>query len=153
MEAKDLTTLPIPEVIDNRFLESLVGYHARRASMRLVSVFAKAVDGFDLKVVEFSTLSLIKANPGITSSHICQSLRLLPPNVVTLVNKLIRLGYITKKQHVHDRRAAGLYMTEHGAQLVETLEQRIQAAEAEHLRHLSASERQQLIKLLTKTYL
>jgi DNA-binding MarR family transcriptional regulator len=103
-------------------------------------------------VVEFSMLSLVKSNPGITSSHVCQHLRLLPPNVVILVNKLIRLGFIYKQQHLHDRRAAGLYMTEEGLELVTTLEARIQSKETEHLHQLTTTERQQLVKLLKKTY-
>lgn len=138
--------------LDCRFLESLVGYNARRASLRLVGVFSQAVQGHALKVVEFSMLSLIKANPGITSRHLCQCLDLLPPNAVSLVNQLIRLGYVAKQTLAHDRRATGLYMTPQGHALTEALEAQIAQAEAAYLHRLSPTEQRQLIRLLQKTY-
>lgn len=138
--------------LNTQALESLVGYHARRTSLLLVGVFTEAVQGYALKVVEFSMLSLIKANPGITSRQLCQCLNLLPPNVVATINKLIDQGHITKQALVHDRRAVGLHPTESGVTLITELEAHVAQAEAQALRHLSAKERNQLIALLKKTY-
>lgn len=139
--------------IDMQFLTSLAGYQARRASLALLGVFAQAVQGYEVKVVEFSMLSLIQANPGITNAQLCGALGLLPPNAVGLVNTLLRQGWITKQPHPSDRRAAGLHATEAGQTLVEQLQARIVDAERAHLSRLTPKEQRQLIMLLEKTYL
>lgn len=152
LDAQETRPLPQASQVDNRFLASLVGYNARRASLALVSVFASAVQDHPLKVVEFSMLSLIKANPGITNSALCNTLGLLPPNAVGLIQALTRQGLISKKPHHSDRRASGLFATPQGQALAETLEARIAEAERQHLGHLSAKEQRQLIALLQKAY-
>ena len=67
-DAEQQETVPAAEVfavdqVNASFLESLLGYNARRASLSLVGVFVKCMEGFDLKIVEFSLLSLVGATP------------------------------------------------------------------------------------------
>lgn len=138
--------------IDTHFLSSLIGYNARRASLVLMNVFANAVEGHALKVVEFSMLSLIKANPGITNSALCTVLGLLPPNAVGTIQSLIRQGFVVKRPHLQDGRAYGLFTSEEGYALASTLEERLITAERTRLKHLTAKEQRQLIALLQKTY-
>ena len=138
--------------VDTTFLSSLVGYNARRTSLVLMAVFASAVEGHALKVVEFSMLSLIKANPGITNSALCATLGLLPPNAVGTIQALIKRDLIAKRPHLQDGRAYGLFITEQGFTLTNSLEARLIDAESERLKHLTAKEQKQLIALLQKTY-
>lgn len=146
------TSSALTAPIDTGFLSSLIGYNARRASVVLMGVFAQAAQGHALKVVEFSMLSLIKANPGITNSALCTVLGLQAPNAVAPIQSLIRQGFIVKRPHSQDGRAFGLFSTEEGLALTNALEARLIEAERLRLKHLTAKEQRQLIALLQKTY-
>src|SRR5256885_5722305 len=63
--APSSTAAPGPS-IDASFLHTLVGYNARRASLSIIEVFVERMATHDLKMVEFSVLSLVSHNPGIT---------------------------------------------------------------------------------------
>lgn len=138
--------------VDASFLESLLGYNARRASLSLVGVFVKCMEGFDLKIVEFSLLSLVGGNPGITARQLCQQLDVLPPNMVGMIEALARRGFLERRPHPRDGRAMGLYLTTVGRELVETAEPQLKASELASVQHLSAQEQTQLMTLLQKLY-
>ncbi len=65
--------------INARQLESLMGYNARRVWLSLVGRFGERMGAYGLKPVDFSVLSLITHNPGITSRQLCDHLHILPP--------------------------------------------------------------------------
>ncbi len=67
------------KAVDARFLQSLVGFNARMASLKIIGQFVPRMAQFGLRVVDFSILSLIHHNPGITSRQLCDALNLLPP--------------------------------------------------------------------------
>src|SRR5690349_4443560 len=71
---------PVVEQVDSSYLQSLVGYNARRAALAIIDVFLERLAVYQLKPVEFSVLSLIKHNPGITSRQLCTTLGIQPPN-------------------------------------------------------------------------
>jgi DNA-binding MarR family transcriptional regulator len=70
------------EKIDTRYLETLLGYNTRRASLTIISRFMERMVEFDLRPVDFSVLSLIGHNPDITARELCNALNILPPNMV-----------------------------------------------------------------------
>lgn len=139
--------------IDTTFLETLVGYNARRAALAIIEVFLEQMSVYGLRPVDFSVLSLVRHNPGITSRQLCQALGLLPPNLVGLVQSLERRSLIERHPHPHDGRAMGLHLTSSGADMMAAAE--ITAAELEigAASRLSAAERKTLIRLLQKIYL
>ncbi|AIJ49014.1 MarR family winged helix-turn-helix transcriptional regulator [Comamonas testosteroni] len=138
--------------VDASFLESLLGYNARRASLSLVGVFMRCMERFDLKIVEFSVLSLVGSNPGITSRQLCQQLAVLPPNMVGMIDVLGKRGFLERRPHPRDGRATGLYLTAAGGELVDTAEPELKSSEARSIAHLSATEQAQLMELLQKLY-
>ena len=140
------------DAINASFLESLLGYNARRASLSLVGVFMRCMQSFDLKVVEFSVLSLVSGNPGITSRQLCQQLDVLPPNMVGMIDALARRGFLSKRPHPRDGRATGLYLTATGQELVGNAEVQLKTSEAKAVAHLSDAEQAQLMALLQKLY-
>ena len=70
------------DAVDTRFLQSLLGYHARRAALSIIGVFLERLAVYGLKPVDFSVMSVIHHNPGVTSRQLCASLNILPPNLV-----------------------------------------------------------------------
>src|SRR5438105_14539468 len=105
------TPAPAVDKIDTSYLESLIGYNARRAALAMIEVFMDGMAVFGLRPVDFSVLSLIAHNPGITSRQLCATLGILPPNLVGIVSALDRDGLIVRQPHPSDGRAMGLHLT------------------------------------------
>ena len=140
------------ETVDTRFLETLMGYNARRASLAIVSVFMERMAKYDLRIVDFSVLSLTGRNPGITSRQLCATLGVLPPNLVAIVGSLEKRSLIERQPHPHDGRATGLHLTPQGETLVRHAEATAAELEIEATARLTAAERRTLIRLLQKVY-
>src|ERR1044072_700208 len=88
-----------PDRLDTRVLEALVGYNARRAWLTVSTVFSERMAVYGLKQVDFSVLSLLAHNPGATSRQLCNTLDILPPNLVSLVATLDSRGLIERRPH------------------------------------------------------
>jgi DNA-binding MarR family transcriptional regulator len=149
---------PVPtgesvERVDTSFLETLIGYNARRAALVVIAQFLPGMAQFSLRPVEFSVLTLIGHNPGITSRQLCAALDILPPNLVGMIKHLEKLGMLEKRHHPTDRRAQGLHLTETGKATLPLAEQTASAIEINATSRLSQTERKTLISLLRKVYL
>ena len=138
--------------IDTSFLESLLGYNARRAALAVIEVFLERMAVYQLRSVDFSVLSLVTHNPGITSRQLCGALGILPPNLVGMVNALEERGLVTRKPHPHDGRALGLHLTPAGQKLMREAERTAFDLEAEVASRLTPAESRTLLRLLKKVY-
>ena len=141
------------DTVDTSYLETLVGYNARRAALSVIGLFLQRMAVYGLRPVDFSVLSLITHNPGITSSQLCSALSILPPNLVGMVNALARRGLIQRLPHPRDGRALGLHLTAEGQALMRDAECTARNLEDEATGQLSTAERKTLIRLLRKVYL
>jgi len=142
-----------PEQLDARFLESLIGYNARRAALAVISVFLDRMAPFGLRPVDFSVLSLIHHNPGVTARQLCNALGLLPPNMVGIINQFEQRGLLERRPHPSDRRAQGLHLTPQGHALMNEAESTARALEEGVAHRLSPKEQGTLKSLLRKIYL
>jgi len=140
------------EQVDTSYLESLIGYNARRAALAVIEVFLQRMAVYDLRPVDFSVLSLITHNPGITSRQLCTALGILPPNLVGMVNALEKRELIERQPHPRDGRAMGLHLTPAGQKLMRDAERTAAQLEAQVAARLSAGEVKTLIRLLKKVY-
>ncbi len=140
------------EKVDTRYLESLIGYNARRAALAVISVFLERMAVYQLRPVDFSVLSLIAHNPGITSRQLCSTLGIQPPNLVGMVNALQKRELIERKPHPRDGRAMGLHLTASGQKLVQAAESTAAKLETEAASRLTPAEVNTLIRLLRKVY-
>lgn len=144
---------PSVEQIDTSYLEGLIGYNARRAALAVIEVFMQRMAVYKLKPVDFSVLSLITHNPGITSRQLCAALDILPPNLVAMIDTLERRELIVRKPHPRDGRAFGLHLTTTGKKLMRDAEITASELESHATQRLSATERKSLHRLLQKIYL
>lgn len=138
--------------LDTAYLESLLGYNARRAALAVISVFLKRMAPFGLKPVEFSVLTLIAHNPGVTSRQICTALDILPPNLVGLIRSLDQRGLIVRKAHPNDGRAQGLHLSVQGRRLQREAQSTATTLESDAAGALTANELATLKELLRKVY-
>jgi DNA-binding MarR family transcriptional regulator len=141
------------EKVDTRFLESLIGYNARRAALAIIEEFLERMAVYGLKPVDFSVMSVIVHNPGVTSRQLCASLNILPPNLVSLIHSLDSRGLIERLPHPHDGRAVGLHPTEKGKALMVQAEATASELERNVGGKLTPNQAQTLVTLLQKIYL
>src|SRR3954468_22354604 len=113
---------PSVETVDATFLEGLLGYNARRAALTVIELFLERMAVYQLRPVDFSVLSLVVHNPGITSRQLCTTLGILPPNLVSLVGALERRGLIERLPPPRDGRATGLHSTPAAEKLMKQAE-------------------------------
>lgn len=149
-----MTATPPPHVqrVNTRYLETLLGYNARRAALVIIGTFMDRMADYALRTVDFSVLSLIVHNPGITSRQLCQALGIQAPNLVALVAGLEKRALIARQPHPLDGRAVGLHPTPAGLDLQRKAERAVSALEIESSAMLSDEERRTLIRLLKKIY-
>ena len=148
-------TPPVAAVdkVDTSYLQTLMGYNARRAALSIIELFLERLAPYGLKPVDFSVMSTICHNPGVTSRQLCAALNLLPPNLVGLIQSLESRGLIERKPHPHDGRAVGLHATPKGQALMVQAEQTASDLEIEKTAKLTPAQRKTLLALLQKIYL
>ena len=139
--------------LDAAFLQSLLGYNARRASLAIIEQFHVDMASFNLRPVDFSVLSLIRHNPGTTSRQLCQALNILPPNMVVFLKSFEKRQLVERAPHPTDGRAMGLTLTESGEALIQAAEKTAMDSGLKATSGLTESERQTLARLLQKIYL
>lgn len=145
--------LPAVDTVDTTYLEGLVGYNASRAAITVIEVFLQRMAVYGLRQVDFSVMSLITHNPGITSRQLCTALNIQPPNLVAMINALEGRELIVRKPHPRDGRAVGLHLAPTGQKLMRDAERTAQALELDVTSRLTSTERKTLIRLLQKVYL
>ncbi len=138
--------------VDTSYLESLMGYNARRAALTIIGIFLDRMAVYGLRPVDFSVLSLISHNPGISSRQVCSALNILPPNLVGMVNSLQKRELIVRRPHPVDGRVMGLHLTDIGVKLMVDAEQTAFELEKDATSRLTATERKTVIRLLQKIY-
>ena len=141
------------EELHTAHLEALLGYNTRRAALHIIGAFMQNMAPFDLRPAEFSVLSLIRHNPGITSRQLCAALNILPPNLVVILKQFEKRGLIARKPHPTDGRAIGLSLTDKGDTLVAAAEEVSASSDLSATQSLTAAERKTLTRLLQKIYL
>jgi DNA-binding MarR family transcriptional regulator len=139
--------------LDTRYLETLLGYNTRRAALTIIGRFMDNMAVYQLRPVDFSVLSLIGHNPGITSRQLCSALNILPPNLVGLLKSIEKRQLIRRSPHPTDGRAMGLSLTPKGAALMQEAEATALDSDLSAAAALSPSEIKTLTRLLQKIYL
>lgn len=139
--------------MDASYLQSLLGYNARRASLAIIEQFHIDMASFDLRPVDFSVLSLIRHNPGITSRQLCHALNIQPPNMVVFLKSFEKRKLVEREPHPTDGRAMGLTLTESGEALMQEAEKTAKDSGLKASSALTDGERQTLSRLLQKIYL
>lgn len=153
MSTRKTTPDAAVEQVDTSYLESLVGYNARRATLVIIDAFLHNMAVYGLRPVDFSVLSLIAHNPGVTSRQLCTTLNIQPPNLVGMISQLQRRDLITRRPHPNDGRAMGLHLTPEGRKMMKQAEVTASELEEASTARLSPAERRTLMQLLKKIYI
>jgi DNA-binding MarR family transcriptional regulator len=145
---------PMPAVadeLDTRGVDHLIGYRLALAEVATRRVFQQAVgEPFGLRPVEFTLLVLLLDNGPASPRQIGPALRLPPPHVTTLVDRLAERGLVERRRHPDDGRAVQVVLTDDGRTLATRARAAASTMEDGLLAALSASDRMRLRTLLHK---
>jgi DNA-binding MarR family transcriptional regulator len=138
--------------LDTGYVESFLGYNARRATLAIGDIFLREMAVYGLRPVDFTLLALIARNPGVTSSQLCNRLDIQSSNLVALIDQLQQRTLIARRPHPRDGRAMGLHLTPVGGKMLRQAEATAAEVEEKAAARLSSAERNTLINLLKKIY-
>jgi len=130
-------------------LDSLTGYHLRRASLVFSPDYRKT-KGVRRGLV--GILAVVAANPGINQVSVGKVLLIDAGNLVALIDDLVKKGLLARTVDARDRRSRSLKITSAGrTQLNKTLKS-IGQVEDRMLAGFSAQERDTLLNLLKRIH-
>ncbi|MCW5704314.1 MAG: MarR family winged helix-turn-helix transcriptional regulator [Bradyrhizobium sp.] len=95
-------------------LSELLGYSLKRAQLRVFEDFLKCVAPLQLTPAQFSVLLLLERNPGRNQTEIANTLGILRPNFVSMLDGLESRDLCTRMRSTNDRRSHILVLTEKG---------------------------------------
>src|SRR5207253_5659676 len=110
--------------------------------------FFAAFAPFDLRPGQFSVLTVIERNPGLTQSQVAEALGIKRTNFVGMLDALEARGLAERRQTARDKRSYALYLTAEGAALMRKLRPVLKAHESRVVAKLGEEGRDTLIALL-----
>jgi len=133
-------------------LQDLVGYHLRRASVFDLQGALSALEPTGLRTVSMSVLFTIVEEPGISAAEICRVLGIQRANIVSILADLDKLELFEREADPSDSRIQRLFPTRKGKAEAARAVALITDHENKMLSRLSASERNELRRLLAKIW-
>jgi DNA-binding MarR family transcriptional regulator len=95
-------------------LSELIGYSLKRAQLKIFEDFLRCVAPLQLTPAQFSVLLLLDRNPGRNQTEIANTLGILRPNFVAMLDGLESRDLCVRMRSANDRRSHILVLTEKG---------------------------------------
>lgn len=95
-------------------LSELLGYSLKRAQLKVFEDFLRCVAPLQLTPAQFSVLLLIDRNPGRNQTEIANTLGILRPNFVAMLDGLESRDLCARIRSTNDRRSHILVLTDKG---------------------------------------
>ncbi|WP_454621509.1 MarR family winged helix-turn-helix transcriptional regulator [Bradyrhizobium cenepequi] len=95
-------------------LSGLLGYSLKRAQLRVFEDFLRCVAPLQLTPAQFSVLLLLDQNPGRNQTEIANTLGILRPNFVAMLDGLESRELCARMRSASDRRSHILVLTDKG---------------------------------------
>lgn len=132
---------------------AMPGHLIRRLNQISVALFMDrmAQVGIKLTPVQFATLTMIEANPGLDQASLAGLIAYDRATLGKVIDRLDARGLVQRRISEQDRRAKCLRLSAAGQSLLDSARPHVEAIQPEMLPGLSPSEQEQLIHLLKKT--
>jgi len=138
------------EPVSRSDLHTNAGHLIRRLHQRMVSIFAEKLSGTDVSNVQFAALEAISSLEPTTQKEIADYIAMEPSNTHALLRRLRDRKLISISADQRDGRRNAVRLTKTGGNLLAAIRPLEEEVEPALLASLSASERDQLIRLMTK---
>lgn len=139
--------------LDQSSLIGLVGYNCRRAYLNILPLFLKRMEKYELRPVDYTVITLINTNAGLTPKRLSQAINVSPPNLATLLDRLEARGLVLRQRNPADKRSQNLMLTAEGRALCKKADKAVAELESEATDMLTDAERAELLRLLQKIFL
>ena len=139
-----------PETADLGDLDQHVGYMLRRAQLAVFADFSAAQSGAVARPGQFSVLSVIGRNPGLSQSQLGAALGIKRANLVAVIDELESLELVRRSPSSTDRRSNRLELTPAGMRALRRSTMDQAKHEARITRLLGATGRVALLEQLAK---
>ncbi|MCL4848897.1 MAG: MarR family winged helix-turn-helix transcriptional regulator [Acidobacteria bacterium] len=144
---------PIPAreaAIDLDLLPGLLGYQIRQAQAALFRDFAVITERLNVTPGEFSILTLIKANPGVSQSRFASMYRVDKSTLSLSISGLVKRSLVYRTRVHVDNRFHALWLTEAGGELLLRVTEQVNVQERKMDAVLHPGERDQLLDMLAR---
>jgi len=125
------------------------GYAVRRFQIWIFQDFIRTLAAVDIRPTQYSVLTVIGANPGLSQMALAKRLGIERARVVHLLDSLEHRGLVNRVRSVSDRRSHALHLTARGR----TSLTQFKRLAAEHERHVAekigSENRERLLQILS----
>jgi DNA-binding MarR family transcriptional regulator len=129
-------------------LDSHLGYFLRRIQVWVFQDFIRTLSGIDLRPAQYSVLSVIAANRGLSQADVAQLLGIERARLVRLLDRLERRGLTQRLASPVDRRSHALQLTPAGQALLKRARALAQVHEANLVEKLGIANHARLLEAL-----
>jgi DNA-binding MarR family transcriptional regulator len=140
------------DALDQGMLLRLVGYNCQRAYLNIFALFIERMARYDLRPVDYTILTLTNANPDLSQKRLAHAIKVSPPNLTPLIDKLEKRDLIARARNPTDKRSQVLALTPEGKRLCEAADKMVFELEHEATAMLADDERAELLRLLQKIF-
>jgi len=102
----------------------------------------------DITVTQLRVLFILRERPGAPAGFLADRLRVTPPTVTGLVDRLVRMGFVRREEDPEDRRLVRNYLTDRGLRVVGEVEREGRAFLGTVLNRLTAEQLDRLVAAL-----
>jgi DNA-binding MarR family transcriptional regulator len=132
-------------------LSELLGYALKRAQLRIFEDFLRCVAPLQLTPAQFSVLLLLDRNPGRNQTEIANTLGILRPNFVAMLDGLESRDLCARVRSTNDRRSHHLVLTDKGRTTLARAKKLVAAKHEARLNELlGPGNRAALVAMLTR---
>jgi len=132
-------------------LSELLGYTLKRAQLKIFEDFLHCVAPLQLTPAQFSVLLLLDRNPGRNQTEIANTLGILRPNFVAMLDGLESRDLCTRVRSANDRRSHILALTDKGKAVLARAKKLVASKHEARLNELlGPANRTALLAMLTK---
>ena len=132
-------------------LSELLGYSLKRAQLRIFEHFLRCVAPLQLTPAQFSVLLLLDRNPGRNQTEIANTLGILRPNFVSMLDALESRGLCARMRSTNDRRSHILVLTDKGRAVLARAKKLVASKHEARLNELlGPANRVALLEMLSK---
>jgi DNA-binding MarR family transcriptional regulator len=148
-EARNGSRVDAP--LDASRIDHVIGYLLTIASLKTRAVYLQAIgEPEQLRPVEFTMLMLLLGNPGASPKQLSRALRLPPPALTALVDRMVGRRLVERRRSASDGRAFEVRLTPDGQALAERAHGTSGSMEDELLARFTLGERVLLRELLLR---
>lgn len=147
---------PGDEAVENAALQlgelaELLGYSLKRAQLKVFEDFLRCVEPLQLTPAQFSVLLLLDRNPGRNQTEIANTLGILRPNFVSMLDALESRDLCARMRSTNDRRSHILVLTDKGRAVLARAKKLVASKHEARLNELLGPEnRVALLEMLSK---